>query len=137
MIMENPEIEIAKKFFGKHFLNQFKLVNRWTELPKEFKKVFGSEDVFQIYSEKGDFLFIKGPKKNYLALFFPGEIIIADSSDNFISEFELGAELNLNVLGLTIGDIITHLKNQNTRKKIVKLTESELIRLVKKVISKI
>lgn len=130
-------IKLAKKYFGKHFLNNFKLIDSWNQLPGEFKDIIISPKTFDLYYKKGDFLFIQGPEKNYLAHISPEGKSIVNSNDHYVSEFELGNQLGINVLGLTIDDLVEHLKQEkeNKMKNIVKLTESDLVRLVKRVIN--
>jgi len=150
--MDAHLIKLAKKYFGNHFLNQFKLIDSWSELPREFRRIMSNPNVFKLYSERGDFLFIKGPEDNYLAHISPKEVTIVSSKDKSLSEFDLGNQLNLNILNLTLKDVVDYLKNrsknklsqiknegiyrkQKGMKKIIRLTESDLIKLIKKVIN--
>lgn len=128
--MENPKIEIAKKYFGKHFLNNFKLINNWDEMPKVFRPHL-FETSFLIYKRSGDFLFVQGPEESYLVYITPDETIIIDSTGEGVSEFKVETELNIGVISLTLKDIISYLKNKE--QKVDKLTESDIIRLIKKI----
>ena len=133
-------------------MNQFKLIDNWSELPKEFRRIIRNPNVFKLYSERGNFLFIKGPEDNYLAHISPKEITIVNSNDKSLTEFDLGNQLNLNILNLTLKDVVDYLKNRSKNKlsqiknegiyrkpkgmkKTLRLSENDLVKLIKKVLN--
>ena len=136
---ERPEVKMAKKFIDKHFLNRFKLVKDWEELSRKFKnKTFGDsggKERFESYLKRGDFLQVNGPEKTYLVYASPEQTILADENDNDVSQSKLESELNLSVLGFTIKEIIKYLKNKKNMKPVARMTESDITRLVKKIVN--
>lgn len=140
----SPEIDYIKKKFDKHFLNKFKYIKEWEELPKTFRSLFGSgrndKEAFQEYSKMGEWFLIDSEGKRYLALMNPAVLKLVDESDQVILPAKLERELRMNLLGVTLREILEIVKKkredeENKReKKIVTMSESELVSLIKKIL---
>lgn len=139
-----PEVDFIKKKFDKHFLNKFKYVKGWKELPKVFRALFGSgnddEVAFKEYSKMGEWMLVDSEGKRYLVLIGPNLTKVVDDTDTEVNPSKLERELRLSLFGVNLRDIIQIMKKkredeENKReKKIVTMSESELLSLIKKVI---
>ena len=84
----------------------------------------------------GPFLVIRYDDKRYLINLGPNSAIAVDDSDRFLDPDKLERDLKLSYYGLTFEKIIKILKNREEEsKQISKLSESNIKRIVKKVIS--
>lgn len=138
-----PEVDFIKKKFDKHLLNKFKYIKGWEELPKVFRRLFGSgnsEDAFKRYSQMGEWFLIDSEGKRYLAHVGQTEFKLVDESDEEIQPSKLEREMKLNLLGVTLRDIFKIVKKKREQednrrdKNIVTVTESELINIIKRII---
>ena len=144
----SPEIDYIKKKFDKHFLNKFKYIKEWEELPKTFRSFFGSgrndkeddKEAFQKYQKFGEFFLIDSEGKTYLAHLNATGLNLVDEGDNGILPAKLERELRMNLLGVTLSEVLEIVKKkredeENKReKKIVTMSESELVALIKKIV---
>lgn len=139
--MNKGSIEAAKKFFGKHFKNQFKKIDSWGELPKAFKKmVFGygdGERMFEKYNRDGQFYAVITPESRYLVHISSkrdGQIQIVDEGDRIKKPSHVEFELNLPILGLTLQELLEGIFEEKEEEEFSDLTESDINRIVKKTI---
>jgi len=135
-----PEVDFIKKKFDKHFLNKFKYIKNWEEVPKVFRGLFGSgrndEAAFKKYSEMGEWMLIDLEGTRYLVHIGPKGIKVVDEGDREVNPSKLERELRLSLFGVTLRDIfqIIKKKREEEETKIVKMTESELVALIKKIV---
>jgi hypothetical protein len=153
--MNEMMIKLLKKEFGKHFWNQIKMIDSYKELPKEFRnpQVFGP-GFWDHYAKLGQFFYVTVPPKKYLILLPSGvknplgedePLKVTDEVGRVINPFEVEGQLRIAFLGLTLEDLLKYyrdervskFKKMDESKKIIRLTESELIRLVKKIIKEV
>lgn len=131
-MMENSEINIAKKFFDRHLLNKVSQITDFYNLPKRFRlNVFGGESGkrhFYEYLSNGDFFWVNGKDSSYLIWMSPDDIKIVDAYDRFKTESDVEWELNLPVVGLYLRDFLTKIKNKN------EMNESIIKNVIRKVI---
>lgn len=136
--MNKGSIEAAKKFFGKHFMNQFGKVDSYEKLPKVFRRnLFGTErgkDMFYLYQKKGQFYTVLTPESKYLVHIGPEEITIADDSDSLKKLSDIEFELNLPILGLTLKELLEGIFQEKEKPEEEGLSESDIKRLVKKIV---
>ena len=138
--MNKGSIEAAKKFFGKHFKNQFKKIDSWEELPKVFrKKLFGGNDGpkwFGQYQKHGQFYAVITPESRYLVHISPDEIKVVDEGDRGKKLSDVEFELNLPILGLTLQELLEGLfEEEEKEEEFSDLTESDIRRILKKVLN--
>lgn len=142
--MDEMMIKILKKEFGKHFWNQIKMINSYKELPKEFRqpRVFG-HGFWDHYSKLGQFFYINVPPKRYLVLLPSGvknplgedePLRISDEYGKVINPYEVEGQLRIAYLGLKLEDLLNYYKDHRVS-NFRKITESDINRLVKKIIS--
>ncbi len=143
-----PEVDFIKKKFDKHLLNKFKYIKNWEEVPKVFKALFGSgrndEAAFKEYSKMGEWMLVDSEGERYLVLIGPNLTKVVDDTDTEVNPSKLERELRLSLFGVNLRDIIQIMKKKREEqeskivkmtesRKVVKLKESDITRLVKKV----
>jgi len=131
-------IELLKKELGSHFWNHIKIVNSYKDLPKSFKFLITPNN-WDYYSKYGQFFLINLPPKKYLVLLFNGvenplekneRIQIMDEKGRDINQYDLEGQLRIAYFGLRIQDILTYYMKE----KVNKINESDINRLVKKIL---
>jgi hypothetical protein len=123
---------------GKHFINSFKLVNNFNEIPKALSRSIwkvNAEKAFKSYQNHGQFFYAKKYDELYLIYlsYSDNEILIKNKRDETINPSRLEMLFGLGFIGLSLRDFLEYLiKREDIKesKKVVRLTESELIRLV-------
>ena len=127
--MENSNIKILNKVFDRHFWNQIKVVNSYEELPKVFRaNGMMKRDAFDSYSKMGQFFSIKTKYNHYLVLLHHnGKISAMDTNVYEVSKSEIENDLMIVYLGLELEDVLNYFTTR-------KITESEINRLVKKIL---
>ena len=141
--MNEKIIALIKREFGRHFFNQIQMVNSYEELPKEFRRdgIF-VRPAWDFHSKKGQFFLINIPPNKYLT-FLPkgknnlfdgvGPLDVIDTTGYGVEPFEVENQLKLNYLDLKLKDLLKYIVTEKTNDS-RKITESDILRLVKKII---
>lgn len=134
--MEIKDKEIIKKILGKHFWNQITKIDSYDELPKAFhgKKIF-NEIGFKTYSSHGQFFYVNTGSGKYLVFLDDVDgITIMDSQGKSLQPLQLEMELKISLLGYTLEEILKFYIEESN-KKVLRMTEDDLVKLIKKVIN--
>ena len=141
--MENGnENRILQIVLGKDYMNKFKVVHKLSDIPMEMvRHLWGlgeADRYFNHYMKHGKFFLVKTDDENFLIhQNNDGLITISNDKDQNVRPQRFEHKLRISYLGLSMEEFLDYLlKNDNKREKeeVVKLTENDLTRLVKKII---
>ena len=134
--MENED-KLLRALLGKHYMNHFGVIHSFNEIPKPLRRIFGKDgedsNIFKNFFNKGQFFWIKKDDKFYLAwIGNDGELMISDNGDRIIQPQRFELEMGLSMLNISIQEFLERLLEKDR-----KITESDMNRLVKQIISKL
>lgn len=147
--MDNSVKEkLFKTLLGRHFMNNVKVVKEYGDIPKDLaRNVFGddADRFFKRYAEIGRMIVVRHKDNKYLIWISneDGRIQIEDNKHNSPQPDKLEIVIGLTYIGLTLKDLVDFIfdKEKEKRdkveegKKVVRLSESELVSLINKIIS--
>ena len=147
-----PIKNTIKRLLDRHFLNRINKIDSFREVPKLFRQRGFTQQMFNRYNEMGQFFSIKAPSELYLVLVKDNGVLVAMSSMmEEVGPYDIEYDLNLNSIGIELRDVLNdYIQNQSSemedfrgitesniyikQKKTMKLNESDLNRLVKRII---
>ena len=139
--MENGnENRILQIVLGKDYMNKFKVVHKLSDIPMEMVRHlwgFGeAERYFNHYMKHGKFFLVKTDDENFLIhQNNDGLITISNDKDQNVRPQRFEHKLGISYLGLSMEEFLDYLlKKDSMKKNVVKLTEDDLVRIVKRVI---
>jgi len=132
-----PAKNTIKRFLDRHFLNRINKIDSFREIPKGFRQRGLTEQMFDRYSEMGQFFSIKSPDELYLVLLKNnGTLVATNHVMQEVDPSDIEYDLNLNLLDIRLKDVLEeYIQDQNSEMKTLKgMTESFISRLVKRII---
>jgi hypothetical protein len=132
-----PSKNTIKRFLDRHFLNRINKIDSFREIPKGFRQRGLTEQMFDRYSEMGQFFSIKSPDELYLVLLKNnGTLVATNHVMQEVDPSDIEYDLNLNLLDIRLKDVLEeYIQDQNSEMKTLKgMTESFISRLVKRII---
>jgi len=127
-----------KRFLDRHFLNRINKIDSYIEVPKVFRQRGFREQMYDRYSEMGQFFSIKSPEELYLVLLKDNGVVVAMSSMmEEVDPSDIEYDLNLNLFDIGLKDVLEdYIQDQSSEMKTLKgMTESFISRLVKRIIN--
>lgn len=141
----NREDRLLKLLLGKHYNQNYGVVHKLSDIPKKLRtKIWGRNDesLFARYSSFGQFFWIRKDENIFLVhLADDGSLKIVDKNDRTLDHNKFELELGTNYVGMSLIEFLEYLlkkdnmKNIKESKKVIKLTENDLINLVKRVVA--
>jgi len=134
-----PSKDTIKRFLDRHFLNRINKIDSFREIPKGFRQRGLTEQMFDRYSEMGQFFSIKSPDELYLVLLKNnGTLVATNHVMQEVDPSDIEYDLNLNLLDIRLKDVLEeYIQDQNSEMKTLKgMTESDISRLVKRILKK-
>ena len=130
-----PAKDTIKRFLDRHFLNRINKIDSYKEVPKAFRQRGFREQMYDRYSEMGQFFSIKSPEELYLVLLKDNGVLVAMSSMMEEADpSDIEYDLNLNLLNIGLKDVLEdYIQDQSSEME--GMTESVISRLVKRIIS--
>ena len=130
-----PAKDTIKRFLDRHFLNRINKIDSYNEVPKAFRQRGFREQMYDRYSEMGQFFSIKSPEELYLVLLKDNGVLVAMSSMmEEVDPSDIEYDLNLNLLNIGLKDVLEdYIQDQSSEME--GMTESVISRLVKRIIS--
>jgi hypothetical protein len=131
-----PAKDTIKRFLDRHFLNRINKIDSYIEVPKAFRQRGFREQMYDRYSEMGQFFSIKSPEELYLVLLKDNGVLVAMSSMmEEVDPSDIEYDLNLNLLDIGLKDVLEdYIKDRNSETE--GITESDMSRLVKRILTK-
>jgi hypothetical protein len=133
-----PAKNTIKRFLDRHFLNRINKIDSYIEVPKVFRQRGFREQMYDRYSEMGQFFSIKSPEELYLVLLKDNGVVVAMSSMmEEVDPSDIEYDLNLNLFDIGLKDVLEdYIQDQSSEMKTLKgMTESFISRLVKRIIN--
>jgi len=129
-----PVKDTIKRFLDRHFLNRINKIDSYKEVPKAFRQRGFREQMYDRYSEMGQFFSIKSPEELYLVLLKDNGVLVAMSSMmEEVDPSDIEYDLNLNLLDIGLKDVLEdYIQDRNSEMEGIK--ESYISRLVKRII---
>jgi hypothetical protein len=131
--------DTIKRFLDKHFLNRINKIDSYMEVPKAFRQKGFREQMYDRYSEMGQFFSIKSPEELYLVLLKDNGVLVAMSSMmEEVDPSDIEYDLNLNLLDIGLKDVLEdYIQDRSSEMETLKgMTESDISRLVKRILTK-
>ena len=131
-----PAKDTIKRFLDRHFLNRINKIDSYREVPKGFRQRGLTDQMFNRYSEMGQFFSIKSPDELYLVLLKDNGVLVAMSSMmEEVNPSDIEYDLNLNLLDIGLKDVLDdYIQDRNSEME--GMTESVMSRLVKRILTK-
>ena len=131
-----PAKDTIKRFLDRHFLNRINKIDSFREIPKGFRQRGLTEQMFNRYSEMGQFFSIKSDDDLYLVLLkYNGTLVATNYVMQEVDPSDIEYDLNLNLLDITLKDVLSdYIKDRNSEME--GMTESVMSRLVKRILTK-
>jgi hypothetical protein len=132
-----PAKDTIKRFLDRHFLNRINKIDSFREVPKGFRQRGLTEQMFNRYSEMGQFFSIKSPDELYLVLLKNnGTLVATNYVMQEVDPSDIEYDLNLNLFDIRLKDVLDeYIQDQSSEMKTLKgMTESFISRLVKRII---
>jgi hypothetical protein len=131
-----PVKDTIKRFLDRHFMNRINKIDSFREIPKGFRQRGLTEQMFNRYSEMGQFFSIKSPEELYLVLLKDNGVLVAMSSMmEEVDPSDIEYDLNLNLLDIGLKDVLQDYI-QDRSSEMEGMTESDMSRLVKRILTK-
>jgi len=134
-----PIKNTIKRLLDRHILNRINKIDSFREIPKAFRQRGLTEQMFDRYSEMGQFFSIKSPEELYLVLLKDnGKLIATNSVMQEIDPMDIEYDLNLNFVDISLKDLLVdYIENERSDIKDLRgMTESVISRLVKRILTK-
>ena len=136
---KNIDDKIIRNLFGDDYMDNFKVVHKLSDIPmKLLSHLWGheAERYFNNYMKHGKLFWANTDGGQFLIhLSKDGMIMISNEKDHLVKPEHFEFQSGLQYVGLKLEDFLEFLtKEDNKKENVVKLTESDLVRLVKRVI---
>jgi hypothetical protein len=106
------------------------MVTNQYELPMEFDWIISSKDLNQYLNRYGPMYVFEGKKNTYLGQPRKNKWFVVDKQDYEVSEFDVMKDLGIEMLGLSLNDLVSEYINETNKKSMnYVITESQLERL--------
>ena len=106
IIHESQVKNLIKKYFKKDFSNDIKIITSYEDLPRDFRRLMRKNAANHYLNAFGPMFLIRADGNLYLAQDRIEKWLIADSSDIEISEDKLMKLLGIELLGLSMQELI-------------------------------
>jgi len=133
-----PIKNTIKRLLDRHILNRINKIDSFREVPKFFRQRGFTEQMFNRYSEMGQFFSIKSTGELYLVLLKDnGTLVAMNSMMQEVDPSEIEYDLNLNFVDIGLKDLLVdYIENERSDMEDFRgMTESYISRLVKRIIS--
>ena len=128
--------DTIKRFLDRHFLNRINKIDSYREVPKGFRQRGLTDQMFNRYSEMGQFFSIKSTDELYLVLLKDnGTLVATNSVMQEVDPSDIEYDLNLNLLDIRLKDVLDNYI-QDKSSEMERMTESDMSRLVKRILKK-
>jgi hypothetical protein len=128
--------DTIKRFLDRHFLNRINKIDSYREVPKGFRQRGLTDQMFNRYSEMGQFFSIKSTDELYLVLLKDnGTLVATNSVMQEVDPSYIEYDLNLNLLDIRLKDVLDNYI-QDKSSEMERMTESDMSRLVKRILKK-
>ena len=128
--------DTIKRFLDRHFLNRINKIDSYREVPKGFRQRGLTDQMFNRYSEMGQFFSIKSTDELYLVLLKDnGTLVATNSVMQEVDPSDIEYDLNLNLLDIRLKDVLDNYI-QDKSSEMERMTESDMSRLVKRILTK-
>jgi hypothetical protein len=128
--------DTIKRFLDRHFLNRINKIDSYREVPKGFRQRGLTDQMFNRYSEMGQFFSIKSTDELYLVLLKDnGTLVATNSVMQEVDPSDIEYDLNLNLLDIRLKDVLDDYI-QDKSSEMERMTESDMSRLVKRILTK-
>jgi hypothetical protein len=128
--------DTIKRFLDRHFLNRINKIDSYREVPKGFRQRGLTDQMFNRYSEMGQFFSIKSTGELYLVLLKDnGTLVATNSVMQEVDPSDIEYDLNLNLLDIRLKDVLDDYI-QDKSSEMERMTESDMSRLVKRILTK-
>ena len=130
-LIESNISNIIKNKLGIDLSDRIHMVTNQYELPMVFDRVISSKVLNQYLNRYGPMYVFEGKKNTYLGREHKkNEWFIVDERDSQVSEFDVMKDLGIEMLGLSLNDLVSEYINETTKKSMnYVITESQLERL--------
>ena len=130
-LIESNISNFIKDKLGVDLSDRIHMVTNQYELPMVFDRVISSKVLNQYLNRYGPMYVFEGKKNTYLGREHKkNEWFIVDERDSQVSEFDVMKDLGIEMLGLSLNDLVSEYINETTKKSMnYVITESQLERL--------
>ena len=131
MLIESNISNFIKDKLGVDLSDRIHMVTNQYELPMEFDRIISSKVLNQYLNRYGPMYVFKGKKNMYLGREHKkNEWFVVDERDYQVSEFDVMKDLGIEMLGLSLNDLVSQYINETNKKSMnYVITESQLERL--------
>ena len=129
-LIESNISNFIKDKLGIDLSNRIIMVTNQYELPMVFDRIISSKVLNQYLNRYGPMYVFKGKKNTYLGQHRKNEWFVVDERDSQVSEFDVMKDLGIEILGLSLNDLVSEYINESNKKNMkLIITESQLERL--------
>ena len=129
-LIESNISNFIKDKLGIDLSNRIIMVTNQYELPMVFDRIISSKVLNQYLNRYGPMYVFKGKKNTYLGQHRKNEWFVVDERDSQVSEFDVMKDLGIEILGLSLNDLVSEYINESNKKNMnYVITESQLERL--------
>jgi hypothetical protein len=130
MLIESNISNFIKDKLGVDLSDRIHMVTNQYELPMEFDWIISSKVLNQYLNRYGPMYVFEGKKNTYLGQPRKNKWFVVDKQDYEVSEFDVMKDLGIEMLGLSLNDLVSEYINETNKKSMnYVITESQLERL--------
>jgi hypothetical protein len=130
MLIESNISNFIKDKLGVDLSDRIHMVTNQYELPMEFDWIISSKALNQYLNRYGPMYVFEGKKNTYLGQPRKNKWFVVDKQDYEVSEFDVMKDLGIEMLGLSLNDLVSEYINETNKKSMnYVITESQLERL--------
>ena len=116
-LIESNISNFIKDKLGVDLSDRIHMVTNQYELPMVFDRVISSKVLNQYLNRYGPMYVFEGKKNTYLGQHRKNEWFVVDKRDSQVSEFDVMKDLGIEMLGLSLNDLVSEYINETTSKK--------------------
>jgi hypothetical protein len=130
MLIESNISNFIKDKLGVDLSDRIHMVTNQYELPMEFDWIISSKALNIYLNQYGPMYVFEGKKNTYLGQPRKNKWFVVDKRDSEVSELDVMKDLGIEMLGLSLNDLVSEYINETTKKSMnYVITESQLERL--------